>query len=45
MTTKTTKSETTPAAAQQTDITRETLHRRVKKAQERRRNKRKHVNP
>ncbi len=46
MTTKTTKAETTPSAApQQTEITRETIHRRVKQAQERRRRKLKHVNP
>ncbi|AIZ65506.1 hypothetical protein PK28_17940 (plasmid) [Hymenobacter sp. DG25B] len=45
MSTKTLKSETTPAAAKQTEITRETIHRRVKQAQERRRNKLKHVNP
>ncbi|NVO31830.1 hypothetical protein [Hymenobacter lapidiphilus] len=46
MTTKTTKAETTPAATpQQTDLTRETIHRRVKQAQERRRRKLKHVNP
>lgn len=44
-TTKTTMAETTPAADKQTEITRETIHRRVKQAQERRRNKRKHVNP
>ena len=46
MTTKTTKAETTPAATpKQTDLTSETIHRRVKQAQERRRRKLKHVNP
>ena len=46
MTTKTTKAETTPAATpKQTEITPQTIHRRVKQAQERRRRKLKHVNP
>ena len=46
MSTKTTNAETTPAAApKQPELTREIIHQRVKKAQERRRNKLKHVNP
>ncbi|WP_170170236.1 hypothetical protein [Hymenobacter perfusus] len=45
MSNKPTKTENTPAAAQQSEITRETIHRRVKQAQERRRLKLKHVNP
>ncbi|WP_262697297.1 hypothetical protein [Hymenobacter rigui] len=44
MSNKTTTTENT-AAAQQSEITRETIYRRVKKAQERRRLKLKHVNP
>ncbi|AII54266.1 MULTISPECIES: hypothetical protein [Hymenobacter] len=45
MSKKTTKTENTPAAAQQPLTALEIIHRRVKKAQERRRNKLKHVNP
>ena len=45
MSTKPTNSEATPAAAPQPATTREALHRRVKQAQERRRQKLKHVNP
>ena len=45
MSTEPNKTETTPAAAQQPVLTREELHRRVKRAQERRRQKLKHVNP
>lgn len=44
MSTKFTKTETTPAA-KQPETAREALHRRVKQAQERRRHKLKHVNP
>ncbi|WP_180754445.1 hypothetical protein [Hymenobacter sp. DG01] len=45
MSTKSIKTETAPAAAQQPETALEALHRRVKQAQERRRQKLKHVNP
>lgn len=44
MSNKPAKTENTPVA-EQPQITRETIHRRVKQAQERRRLKLKHVNP
>ncbi|MET4107817.1 hypothetical protein ABIB60_003185 [Hymenobacter sp. UYP22] len=44
MSTKSIKAETNPAA-KQPETAREALHRRVKQAQERRRQKLKHVNP